>query len=124
MRARSFCFLESDQKTYRDFLAYYSILENNQKTFDVDMLIQKRALESHLKNQSLSNHNQDAICNWINTNSSALRSYINSLKMVSMFQYYHLRSLKQNTTPDFESFCSAVEFWNREKSTTVDSIFI
>ncbi len=124
MKAKSFCYLESDQKTYKDFLSYYCIFGAQQHSFDIDMLIQKREIETHLASHALSSHDQDSVCNWINHYSSGFRSYLNSLKMVAMFQYYHDKSLGRNEDPSFEIFCDAVSFWNREKINTVDTIFI
>ena len=116
----SFCFLETDRKTYDYVRRYFVSIKQGNTTYPLDLAIQSEEILLHLEKNGFALDDQNAISEWIEENSANFRSYLNSLKMIAMF--LHLQ--KCNDEDEFRSlFPSIVNEWNTRKLHQVDYLF-
>ncbi len=123
---RSFCFLEKNKKTFKQIQDYYSAIKCGKPAILIDCSIQYEEIESYLHQNNLTMDNQEAIRDWIQANSSQLRSYLNSLKMVAFFLFTVSKSIPGSSKDRFSYtlFCRITDLWNERKINFIDTVFL
>jgi hypothetical protein len=122
MSCKPFCFLEKDQKTYSHVCEYYDAVQNNIPFMAIDNIIQKRELQYHLEKYCKSESKEESQ-NWIEKNAVPFRSYINSLKLFSLFLLMDGKRNFRDNVP-YELFEIYADIWNQEKKILIDTIQI
>ena len=80
----NFCYIENDSKTKEYVKLTIEALKSNKSLLTTDNLIQAHEIERHCECNSDWDKNK-LMCEWVINNGKGFRSYLNTIKLLSLF---------------------------------------
>ena len=120
----SFCFIEKNKNTFGHIQDYYNAIKRGKPTIVIDSSIQCKEIENFLSENNLTPDDREAINKWIQANSSHIRSYLNSIKMLALYFFISSKSSGKAKIFSFDLFCKIADLWNERKINFIDTVFL
>ncbi len=120
-----FCYLETDQKTIELIRIFYNVIVNRENSIEIENRLQLNEIWEHIFRNS--SHTQNfSSQEWVSCYAQSFRSYLNTLKVASLFIYMRWQMNKEcsDIPIDNELIISVINMWNDNKISYIDTVFL